>query len=68
MFTKSEVSSILMHFITLVETQFGKTIKKIRSDNAKELALSEFLQGKGILHQFSCVERPEQNSVIERKH
>ena len=43
-------------------------IKQVRSDNAKELAIADFLTAKGILHQFSCVERLEQNSVVDRKH
>lgn len=27
-----------------------------------------FFLSKGVIHQFSCVERSEQNSVVERKH
>ncbi|KAL5551859.1 hypothetical protein UlMin_002035 [Ulmus minor] len=38
------------------------------SDNAPELSFVDFFQDKGVLHQFSCVERPQQNSVVERKH
>ena len=52
----------------MVQTQFGVSIKCLRSNNAKELALTQFLASMGTLHQFSCVERPEQNSVVERKH
>ena len=52
----------------MVQTQFGVSIKCLRYDNAKELALSEILASMGTLHQFFCVERPEQNSVVERKH
>ena len=52
----------------MVQTQFGVSIKCLRSDNAKELALTEFLASIGTLHQISCVERPEQNSVVEKKH
>ncbi|MCH83592.1 LTR retrotransposon like protein, partial [Trifolium medium] len=50
------------------KTQFHTTIKALRSDNAKELALTDFLKERGILHQFACPYRPQQNSVVERKH
>ena len=65
--SKSEASKLLQNFVTWAETQFGITIKAIRSDNAPELKITEFLETKGIDHQFSCVERPQQNSVVERK-
>ncbi|XP_062088793.1 uncharacterized protein LOC133795356 [Humulus lupulus] len=37
-------------------------------DNAPELAFTDLFTQKGILHQFTCVETPEQNAVAERKH
>ena len=52
----------------MVTTQFNAKIKVFRSDNAPELAFTDFFNAKGVLHQFSCVERPQQNSVVERKH
>lgn len=52
----------------MLKTQFGVTIKCLRYDNAKELALIDFLALEGILHQFSCIERPQQNYIVERKH
>jgi len=52
----------------MVQTQFGVSIKCLIYDNAKELALTEFLASIGTLHQFSCVERSKQNSLVERKH
>ena len=61
--TKAAVTDVLRKFILSVETQFHKVVKQVRSDNAKELALTDFLQSKGITHQFSCVQRPEQNAV-----
>lgn len=65
---KSDALVIVPRFFQLIETQFGKTIKRFRSDNAPELSFVEFFHSKGVLHQFSCVGRPEQNSVVERKH
>lgn len=52
----------------MIDTQFQCKIKCFRSDNAKELAFSDFFHQRGVLHQYSCVERPQQNSVVERKH
>lgn len=65
---KSEAPHLIKCFFTIVKTQFDKTIKAIRSDNAKELQLTSFLQDFGVVHQFSCPYRPQQNSVVERKH
>ena len=39
-----------------------------RSDNAKELEFTGYFSKTGILLQFSCVEFPQRNSVVERKH
>lgn len=40
----------------------------MRSNNANELQMTQFLREQGIIHHFSCPYRPEQNSVVERKH
>lgn len=40
----------------------------MHSDNAHELQFYTFFQENGIFHQNSCVDRPQQNSVVERKH
>lgn len=52
----------------MVKTQFNKNIKTIRSDNGPKYKLSSFYANKGILHQTSCVETPQQNGIVERKH
>lgn len=65
---KSDALYIIPRFLALVETQFSKSIKSFRSDNAPELRFVDLFAVKGIIHQYSCVERPQQNSVVERKH
>ena len=65
---KSEVASVIQFFFTLVATQFYREVKCIRIDNAKELVFIDFLNLHGVLHQFSCVDKPQQNAVVERKH
>lgn len=65
---KSEATQLIKNFFVFVKTNFDKPIKQLRSDNAKELKLDDFLSEQGTLHQFSCPYRPEQNSVVERKH
>ncbi|KAL0377947.1 UNVERIFIED_CONTAM: hypothetical protein Sradi_3100200 [Sesamum radiatum] len=68
---KSQAIDYLCSFITLTQTQFGKTIKIIRSDNGSEflsIKFQTFLQQHGILHQRSCAYTPQQNGVVEHKH
>ena len=59
---------MIQSFYNLILTQFKLLIKVIRSDNGPEFALISFYDSKGIIHQLSCVETPQQNSVVERKH
>jgi hypothetical protein len=66
--TKASVSLHVKNFITLVENQFHVTPKVVRSDNGPEFILNDFFASKGIIHQRSCVETPQQNGRVERKH
>ena len=72
MVTKDEAVALLKAFTIMVKTQFDKSVKTIRSDNALELSKSyeilEFFVSFGITHQTSCVQTPQQNGVVERKH
>ena len=65
---KSDTQSILHSFFTFVETQFQTKIKSLRSENGLEFSMSQFFTDKGVLHQLSCVDTPQQNSMVERKH
>lgn len=65
---KSEASDLVMNFYAMVKNQFNVTIKTIRTDNGPEFNIESFYSKNGFLHYKSCVETPEQNGIIERKH
>lgn len=65
---KYDVTLIVPKFFAMVQTQFNKKIKTIRSDNTEELKFTELCNKQGTLHQFFCIDRHEQNSIINRKH
>ena len=64
---KSQTQFVLEQFCTMVETQFSKKIKTLRSNNGTEFFMKYLFAKKGILHHLSCVETPQQNAVVERK-
>ena len=64
---KSETSCLIQSFYNMIFTQFQVPIKILRSDNGPEFALNSFYASKGIIHQLSCMETPQQNSMVERK-
>lgn len=68
---KSNAFPLLKAFVVFVERQFEATVKIIRSDNGlefKDNSALAFYRDKGIIHQTSCVDTPQQNGVVERKH
>lgn len=66
---KSEVSTLLQNFCAMADKQFGKSVKMIRTDNGTEfMVLKSYFQKNGIVHQTSCVDTPQQNGRVERKH
>ena len=68
---KSEIPKVFKDFVCYIENQLSATTKAIRTDNAPELTKGEvavFYTQKGIKNQSSCVDTPQQNRVIERKH
>jgi len=56
------------NFVPLIHTHYQITPKYIRSENGPEFLIPEFYASKGIIHQKSCVETPQQNGRVERKH
>jgi len=55
----------------MVNTQFNRSIKIVRSDNGLEFTAShmfKFFSQNGISHQTSRVDTPQQNGIVERKH
>ena len=72
MVIKDEAATLLKAFVMMAKTQFEKAVKVIRSGNALELSKSyeilKFFADHGIAHQTSCVQIPQQNGVVERKH
>ena len=63
--SKFEVRVHLQAFITHVETQFGTKIQIIRSNNGLEFSMEFFYKSKGIIHQTSCIEMPQQNGTVD---
>lgn len=51
-----------------MENHFGVFVKRIRSDNGPKFILINFYASKGISHENSCMETPQQNNKVERKH
>jgi hypothetical protein len=65
---KSETRNHIINFVSYIENQFNTKLKCLRSDNGCEFLMTDFFLSKGILHQRSCVESPQQNGIVERKH
>jgi len=63
---------LIKSFVHMAHTQFAAIVKILRSNNALKLSTSnialEFFASTGIVHQTSCVQTPQQNGVVERKH
>lgn len=69
MLEKSEVKDLIKNFCVMAEKQFEKLVKTIRTDNGtKFMVLSSYFLQQGIQHQTSCVDTPQQNARVERKH
>ncbi|KAL2904103.1 Retrovirus-related Pol polyprotein from transposon TNT 1-94 [Bienertia sinuspersici] len=68
---KSESYEAIKNFIVMGEHQYGGQVKIIRSDNAQEFddkSCRAMYEKMGIKHETSCVDRPQQNGRVERRH
>jgi transposase InsO family protein len=68
---KDEVFNCFQEFNNRIENQYNGKIKVFRSDNGTEFINNKFMnfcKEKGIIHQTSCVNTPQQNGVFERKN
>jgi len=64
-----EVSQTMKMFSSMVERQFNKQVKIVRSDNGtKFTCLKNYFLENGIIFQTSCTGTPQQNGRVERKH
>jgi transposase InsO family protein len=60
--SKDGVLECFKAFHKMVETQFGKNVKVLRSDNETEytnMAMQDFIRNNDIIHQTTCVSTPE---------
>ena len=68
---KSEVFEVFVNFYHMICTQFQTQLRILRIDNGREYVNTEihkFFASKGIIHQTSCPDTPQQNGVAERKN
>jgi transposase InsO family protein len=66
---KKEVSQTLTNFLSMVERQYNKKVKIVRSDNGTEfICMKKYFLEHGIIFQTSCTGTPQQNGRVERKH
>ena len=69
--SKTNVVPIIKSLVSYAENQFNAKVKTIRTDNALELCegvAKDFYTQKGIVHQTSIRDTPQQNEIVERKH
>ena len=68
---KSNVLPLFTQFLQMIKTQYNTVVRAIRFDNGGEYISDAFcsqLNQKGILHQLTCPQTPEQNGVAKCKN
>ncbi|CAI7740910.1 unnamed protein product [Closterium sp. NIES-54] len=67
---KSDVLQEFQKWLVLVERQTKKSVLSLRSDRGGEFlrkAFTDFVDGKGIVHDLTCPYTPQQNGMAERE-
>lgn len=67
--TKKNLAAVIENQLNLLETQQGRPIITIRTDNGSEYVnkqLDAYLASKGIRHEYSMAYTPQQNGEAER--
>ncbi|CAI7890416.1 unnamed protein product [Closterium sp. NIES-54] len=67
---KSDVLREFKKLLVLVERQTKKSVLMLRSDRGGEFLgkeFTEFVDGKGIVHDLTCPYTPQQNGMVERE-
>lgn len=64
---KSDSFQAIEDFVKKAKTQFGKAVK-VNALEFQDENRNKFFSDLGIIHQISCVGRPQQNGRVERKH
>jgi transposase InsO family protein len=66
---KSQVAGVLKAVVTMLETQTGVTVQRMRSDRGGEFVnreLAHYFAGKGIVHETTVGYAPQSNGAAER--
>ncbi|KAI3735801.1 hypothetical protein L6452_15316 [Arctium lappa] len=65
--SKDETPDVLITFLKTTQVNLQKPIKLLRTDNDTEFknkTVQEYLESKGITHQYSAARTPQQNGVV----
>lgn len=68
---KSQVFSCFKRFHKMVHTQFDAKVQILKNDNSTECMdglFQSYLAERGIIHQTSCMNIPNQSGVTEHKN
>lgn len=66
--SKANTRPLLNYFLTYVQTHFNIKLQTIITNNGQEFNMPNFYQQHGIIQQIPCIETPQQNVIVERKH